>query len=179
MRRLLFPLILIAILIGAMFVLNQGMNKNVSKDHDDDDDQQQQTKTDTKPAAPVAASNAQDPLPAELTLGNPMGAKYHVTLGWVYDPPLLTHFQMLPQIVQQLKLWQSSHPDASLEVVDLDVPREDLSPVAASVPGLGLAVNGNSTFTIGGKPVDMGDNLGHGSVSPQNLITALNTVGAK
>jgi len=179
MRRSLFPLILIAILIGAMFVLNKGMSKNVSKEHDEDEEQQQQQKTPPKPATPGPSSAAEDPLPPELTLGNPATAKNHLTLGWQYDEALMAHSTMLPQIFQQLKLWQQGHPDSSLEIVNLDAPKSDLSPYASSVTGLGLALNGNSTFVVNGKPMDLGENLGHGSMSPQALIMALGTVGAK
>ena len=179
MRRSLFPLILLAILIGAMAVLNKGMSKNVSKEHDEDEEQQQQQKEAPKPRAPGQASAVEDPLPAELTLGNPTTAKNHLTLGWQYDEALLTHSTMLPQIFQQLKLWQQSHPDSSLEIVNLDAPKSELSPYASTVTGLGLALNGNSTFVVNGKPTDLGENLGHGSMNPQTLLMALGTVGAK
>lgn len=177
MRRF-FPVILIAILASVMFVLNQGMKKNVVADHDDDDDQQQQQQqTTNKPAPkPVTGASVSDPIPSEITVGNPATAKYRVTLGWTYDEGDAGHQEQAKQTVEAVRSWVTAHPDASLEVVNLDVPSQDLSPNAASVQSEGLAVNGNSTFNINGKPAQLSSNLGQGTLTTPGAMLALHSV---
>lgn len=176
MRRF-FPVILIAILASAMFVLNQGMKKNAVPDHDDDDDQQQQQQATDKPAPkPVTGPNVSDPIPSEITVGNPASAKYRVTLGWTYDEGDAGRQEQAQQTIEAVRSWVTAHPDASLEVVNLDVPSQDLSPNAASVQSEGLAVNGNSTFNIDGKSVQLSSNLGEGTLTAPGVVLALHSV---
>jgi hypothetical protein len=75
-----------------------------------------------------------------------------------------------------VRSWVTAHPDASLEVVNLDVPSQDLSPNAASVQSEGLAVNGNSTFNIDGKSVQLSSNLGEGTLTAPGVVLALHSV---
>lgn len=161
-----------------MYVLNQGMKKNAVPDKDDDDDQQQQQSTDKPaPKAPASAGNVADPLPSEITVGNPAQAKYHVTLGWSYDENAVAHQEEANRTVAALQGWARAHGNAvSLEIVNLDVPAQELSPYAASVQSQGLAVNGNPTFSVNGKQVQLSGNIGQGNMSLPSIMPVLNSV---
>ena len=81
----------------------------------------------------------------EQTINDPAKAKYKITVGWVYDEKTMTDPQPLLQALQVVqKVAQASGGTVSAEIVDLDLPSSEVSPSAASVAGLGVAVNGVS-----------------------------------
>lgn len=145
MKRLI-PLVIGLLLIAALILVNHSIGKNAKPDVDDDDAQTQSTqKTDAPKPAPATPSAPGSELTPELTVGNPATAKYKITVGWVYDETTMLNPQPLLQVIQVVqKAAQDSGGAASAEVVNLDVPAADVSPTAASVSGLGVAVNGTS-----------------------------------
>lgn len=173
MRRL-FPILLIAVLVGALYMVNQGISKNATKDHDDDDDQKQEQKSDKPAPKPVGETGVHDLIPAEITVGNPATAKYKVTFGWVYDENVVRDQAMVSQIMGSLQQWASAGGDkVYLEIVNLDMPAEDLSPAAAQVQGLGVTINGSSTVMVNGHPTDLSGNILQPNMNPPAVMSAI------
>jgi len=172
MRRL-FPIFLIAVLIGALYMVNQGISKNATKDHDEDEQQQEQ-KSDKPAPKSGGETGAHDMLPAEITIGNPATAKYKVTLGWVYDENVLHNQAMVGQLIGSLQQWAQAGGDkVYMEIVNLDMPAEDLSPAAAQVPGLGVTINGSSIVKVNGHSTDLSGNILSSNMNPPSLMSAI------
>jgi hypothetical protein len=145
MKRLI-PLFIGILLIGVLALVNHSISKTAKPDNDDDDSQAQTTtKTSPPKTVPVPPAALGSGLMPELTLNDPTKAKYKVTVGWVYDEKTMADPQPLMQAIQVVqKLAQASGGTISAEIVDLDLPASEVSPNAASVTGLGVAVNGVS-----------------------------------
>ena len=156
----------VLLLIAALALLNNGIGKNAQPDDDDDSGKQAQAKKAPPPPAP--ASGAQDAIPPEQTVGNSTTAKYHVTVGWVYDahnqaaPAALSHAL---DAVRQIALAHTN--TVAAEIVNLDVPAEARSPAARAVGTLGVTVNGS--------PLNgMTDNPGEGKTTDSAIAAGLN-----
>lgn len=138
------PIIGVVLLIIVLVLVNRGISKSAHPDDDDDAAPASQPAAPAKqtpPPAPVAGATTD--LPAETTVGDPSKAKYKITVGWVYDDANQANPQSLRDALQAVQqVVQSSGGTASAEIVDLDVPADDLSPLAGSVPGIGVALNG-------------------------------------
>lgn len=126
------------------------------------------------PAGP--SSDAQTPIgaksdapPDELTLGNPATAKTHVTIGYSIDETLQTNPKPLNDVITEAESWQKSHPTASVQVVDVDIPpSERTAPSSSSVP-VGVTVSGASSSKLTGNP-------GEGSVNTAAIGALLSKV---
>lgn len=172
MRRL-FPLLLIAVLVGALYMVNQGISKNATKDHDEDEQKQEQKTDKPAPKAP-GETGAHDLIPAEITIGNPATAKYKVMFGWVYDENVVRNQAMVGQMLGGLQQWAHAGGDkVYLEIVNLDMPAEDLSPAAAQVPGVGVTVNGSSTVNVNGHATDLSGNILSSKMYPPAVMSAI------
>jgi len=160
------PLLAILVLIGVLALLNKSINKNAGSD--------EEAPPPPAPAAKTAVRPASDPLPPEITLGNPATAQYKITMGWVYDsanqpdPTALT--QAIDAVKQRVTM---SNGKVSAEIVNLDAPLGELSPQAGSVTGLGVAVNGEAGATVGGKEIALAGNPGEGTVTAPNIGAVL------
>jgi hypothetical protein len=160
--RYILPVAIIAALIYSVNVLNKAMDRNAPASDDHDLASATGLYQAPKPAAPPAATPVADPVAPETTIGDPSRAKYKVTIGWAYDENQMNAPQSpITPVIGAATAWVNSHqPNASLEVVDLDVPKSALSPAAASVNTLGVAVNGKTTFKEGAAIVDLAGNPG-------------------
>lgn len=157
------PILGILVLIGLLALLNKGMNKNGARDNDD------------APAEPAAASprpatkittTAQDPLPSEITLGNAATAQYKVTVGWVYDRTNQPDPAVVAQAIDAVKQGvAASGGRLSAEIVNLDVPPDELSPQAQAVTELGVAISDGPRVSVEGKEIPLTGNPGEGAVS--------------
>lgn len=168
------PILGILVLIGLLALLNKGMNKNAARDNDD------------APAEPAAASprpaakittTAQDPLPSEITLGNAATAQYKVTMGWVYDRTNQPDPAALAQAIDAVKQGvAASGGRLSAEIVNLDVPPDELSPRAQAVTELGVAINDGPRVSVEGKEIPLTGNPGEGAVSAAAIKAALASI---
>lgn len=141
----------ILLLIVALVFLNRGISKTAPADHDHDE--QAASQTSKKPAAAPANApgSVADVVPPEITVNDPAKAKTRVDIGWVYDPETLPDPAALASQLQQVQEYVGpSNGAMSLEVVNLDVPAEDLSPAAQAVTQLGITVNGK--LVLSGNP---------------------------
>ncbi len=149
MRRFL-PILGVVILVMLLVLVNRGINRVAKPDTDDDDAAKSQQ---TSPAKPTAAGGSVPAAPSgpppEITVGSPATAKYRVTVGWVYDEANQANPQALQDALQTVQtIVQGSKGAASAEIVDVDLPTDVLSPSAAGVSGVGVAVNGQSVEDI-------------------------------
>ncbi len=144
-----FAIIGILLMVAALVFLNRGISKTAPSDHDEEQAASQASKKPTPPAnAPGAIV---DVVPPEITVNDPAKAKTRVDIGWVYDPETLPDPAALASQLQQVQEYVApSNGAMSLEVVDLDVPAEDLSPAAQAVTQLGITVNGR--LVLAGNP---------------------------
>ncbi len=160
------PLLAILVLIGVLAILNKNINKGVAGD--------EETPSPPAPAAKTATTPASDPLPPEITLGNPATAQYKITVGWIYDSATQPDSTALTQAIDAVKQRvTASGGKVSAEIVNLDVPADELSPQAASVTGLGVAVNGEAGAMVGAKEIALAGNPGEGAVTAPNIGTVL------
>ena len=168
------------VLIGALFFLNQGIKHNALTDEDETaQDQAAQVAAAAKPqsAASVSAVSGTYTLPAEQTVQDPSKAKTKITVGWVYDEVNQPHPEALNGVLDYLRhAADASSGSVSLEIVNLDAPKEELSGNAASVTDLGIAINGKSLFTVNGKTLDLSDNPGEGNATIPNIQNAIKTL---
>lgn len=150
MKRL-APIFAIFVLICVLALLSRIINPNGEE----------------KPTPPVPSASAAplpttDPIPAETSIGNPATAKYHILVGWVYNET----YQQDPASLQTalseiLKFAQSRSADVALEIVNLDVPAEDLSPAAQQVTQVGVTVDGKPVVNINSRTGhDIPENIG-------------------
>ncbi len=165
------PLFAILVLIGVLAVLNKNINKSAGSDED--------APPPPAPAAKTPVTPASDPLPPELTLGNPATAQYKVTVGWVYDSANQPDPTALTQAIDAVKQRvTASSGKVSAEIVNLDAPADELSPQAGAVTGLGVAVNGEAGATVGDKEIALAGNPGEGAVTAPNIRAMLETRAA-
>ncbi len=167
MKRL-TPLFAIIVMIAALAFITKSINKTGASDEDDN----------PPPPKPAATQThvtvASDPLPAEMTIGNPATAQYKVVMGWVYDDGNQASPDALTQSINAVKQWAMAQDGkASAEIVNLDVPASELSPAAASVPGLGVSAAGPGGGAAGGKEIALPGNPGEGEVTAAKIVTAL------
>jgi len=73
-------------------------------------------------------------------------------------------------------LANSSQGQVSFTAADLDIPADQLSPASKGIPGLGIYVNGKSTATMAGKPVDLSGNPGTGILVASKLGPYLSSI---
>ena len=131
----------VVILTAALVFLNQGMKKGAVLDHDEDE----------APAQSQKAATIIDPravLPAEETVGDPKTATHHIELGWVYANNYYRYPESLNVPMEAIHDYvQNSNGTVSAEIVDLDVPLEDRSPLARSVTDLGMKADGQILYS--------------------------------
>ena len=142
MKRLI-PVLGVAILIVLLVFVNKGISHTAHPDDDDDDTAQSTPQKTPKPALATPAPGQSPEIAPEISVGDPTKAKHKITVGWIYDETNQPNPQALAaalQAVQQAA--QASNGTLSAEIVDLDVPTSELSPLAPSVAGLGVAVDG-------------------------------------
>lgn len=151
------PILGILVLIGLLALLNKGMNKNAGRDNDD---------APPRPAAAKVTTTAQDPLPSEITLGDAATAQYKVTVGWVYDRTNQPDPAALAQVIDAVKQSvAASGGRLSAEIVNLDVPPDELSPQAQAVTELGVAINDGPRVSGERDEAPLTGNPGEGAVS--------------
>lgn len=130
------------VLIGALFVLNNGIHKNAQTDADEQQAAAAQEQQRQKAPAPVVKPKAAI-APPEEKIGNPAKAKYRITVGWTYDAANVAHPVILTQALDVVRNLAKAHPKTvSAVIADVDVPAKNRSPAARAVTGVGLAVNG-------------------------------------
>lgn len=168
------PIIAILVLVGMLALLTRTINKSAGSDED-----RPPPPAATKAPAPPALPSAADPLPPEITLGNPATAQDKVTMGWVYDSANQADPTALAQAIDAVKQRAAaSGGKVSAEIVNLDVPGDELSPQAQSVTGLGVAINGEAGAMVGDKEIALAGNPGEGSVTAANIGAALDGMPA-
>ncbi|MDQ2800221.1 MAG: hypothetical protein M3Y13_11335, partial [Armatimonadota bacterium] len=105
-------------------------------------------------------------LPPEETPGNPVTAKHHIEVGWIYDETNLKSPETLVVPLQTIRDFvKQQGGTVSAEIVDLDVPNEDRSPAARTVTDLGVRIDDAYSYT----------NNFSGQVVPQEEITEMLT----
>jgi hypothetical protein len=181
-----FIIVCIAALIGMLVVLNNGIS-NVAPPHFSERDAMYKAQAEAAAKAakehPVIAATTVSStqifqLPAEQSFSPTPNPKYKITVGWVYDGANQPHPEMVSQVISAVKqVADNSHGQISVEVVNLDVSKADLSPAAANVTSLGVEVNGSSTFTVNGRTIDLSDNPGEGATTVANTLAALKSIG--
>lgn len=164
------PILGILILVGMLALLNRNINKAGSGDGAPPPPDAAKKSTS---AAATPAVNAADPLPPEITLGS-LTAPTKITVGWVYDTANQPNPAALTAVIDAVKQRvNASNGALSAEIVNLDMPASELSPQAAAVTGLGVAVNGDAGATVGGKEIALAGNPGEGEVSAANVNAVL------
>jgi hypothetical protein len=151
MNRL-FLMIGVGIAIVALLFLSQGIKK-ASPTDEDLQKQAQEAAQKNAPPTPPAAPAAKAPLaagaqPSEEALGNPATAKYHISVGWVYDEANQAHPETLETPLQVVRdSVAKSQGKISAEIVNIDVPTEDRSPAGQKVTGLGVYIDGRTVIS--------------------------------
>jgi len=150
MNRL-FLMIGVGIAIVALLFLSQGIKKASPTDEDLQKQAQeaaQKNAPPTPPSAPPAkVPSASDAQPAEEALGDPASAKYHISVGWVYDDANQAHPETLEAPLQAVRDFVAkSQGKVSAEIVNLDVPAEDRSPAGQKVSELGVNIDGHEVI---------------------------------
>ena len=129
----------LAVLVGALVFLNQGVKKAAVPEHDEEAAAQAKK----APTTPVKADAV---LASEETVGDP-AAKHHITVGWIYTYATFSHPEGLAVPLQAVRdVVKNSGGIASAEIVNLDVPLEERSPAAQTVTDLGVSVDGKTLF---------------------------------
>lgn len=169
------PLLGILVLIGLLALLNKDMNKNAGRDNDDAPPDP--AAASPRPAATKITTTAQDPLPSEITLGNAATAQYKVTVGWVYDRTNQPDPAALAQAIDTVKQGvAASGGRLSAEIVNLDMPPDELSPQAQAVTELGVAINDGPRVSGERDMAPLTGNLGEGAVSAAAIKAALASI---
>lgn len=158
----------LVILVLALGLLTQGVRKAAPTEAQAQQDAQaaQQAKAKQNPPplpnppapkaspaeAPAAASGAAGP-PAEETVGDPVKARHHIEVGWIYEEGSAPNADKLNATLDEVRqLARKSGGSISAEIVDLDMPAEDRSPAAQGVTDLGVTVDGQTVSD--GNPAD-------------------------
>jgi len=102
-------------------------------------------------------------------VGNPATAKYKISAGWNYDPQMAANQENAGKIFGTLQNWAQSRSDVCLEIVDLDVPRSELSSNAGLVKSPGLSFNGSTIID----PSRFSTMLAAGPVSTGYIMSAI------
>lgn len=161
-------LILICLLAG----LNMWQSRSTPTGDDDDQQSQQQssnpaTQSANKPVANLTGDLVTSLLP-EQTIGNPATAKTRITIGYIFDTQTQAHPEAASTIVDSVRGWvQQQGNAASLQLVCLDLPPDQLTdPADAKVP-LGITIDGR-------QPPGFDKNPGEGSYTAQTVLKELN-----
>ena len=123
------------------------------------------------PAQPQSASAGSPniaPLPSELELG-PAKAATTVALGYTMDSQTASDSSKAQSIVAALTSWAHSHPNISVKIVSLDLPKDQLSDPSDQNLPLGLSFNGKSAAGLAVNP-------GEGNFNTASLTSALSNV---
>jgi len=127
-----------------------------------------------KPSGPPGAAAKFTAAPEDVVINNPATAKTRLELGWEYDPTVQAHPEQLQALISMLiRSAQASGGQVSFVAADLDLPKAELSPASKGIPGLGLYINGKSSATVQGKPVDLSGNPGTGNLTQTSLSPVL------
>jgi hypothetical protein len=166
MKRNVILCVLVIAAFGVLYALNQKMDAP-------------STPTAASPAAAApkksappakAVLDATDPVPPEITVGDPNMAKVRVSVGWDYDAVNEADKSALVDAVSALRdAAVKSNGAISLEIVDLDTPSTELSPAAAGVSAIGLTIQGPPADQAAGHTMDLTANLGEGDLTSKNL----------
>jgi hypothetical protein len=158
--------------IAGLILINHNLGSGVGAQPDDDDAPAQsssQPAKSTPPPPPPGGASSGQALTPELTIGNPKTAATRVTLGYTVDDNVAQHTSDAAQAISAAQSWAQSHPQASLQVVCVDIPpsmRDD--PTTANVP-VGLTVNGKP-------PAGPNGNIGPGGLTASAVVQDLSAV---
>lgn len=166
--------ILICLLVGVN--VWQSRSSNPSSDDDQQTSQQQpsqqspQQSASTDPADHPVANLTGDlvsSLVPEQTIGNPASATTRITIGYTFDTPTQVNPSKAAAIVDAVRDWvQKQGSAASLQIVCVDLPVNQLTnPADSSVP-LGITIDGR-------QPPGLGQNPGEGSYTAQTVLKDL------
>ncbi len=165
MKRL-APVIIVLVLIGALAYVNRGISKTAPPDHDDDAPPPAAKATPSPAAKTSPPSGADTLLQPEMTAGDWTAAKHKITVGWVYDDVNQHDPKALTDALGAVQQFVTErHGAVAAEIVDLDVPTADRSPVAQTIVNLGVQVDGRAVGPSG--------NPGESGVTAEALTQAL------
>jgi hypothetical protein len=169
------PFIVLPLLLVGLVLINRAQNAPQTPD------------APAKPATPPAAaapvtqtvSNGEGLAP-EVVVNSPASAATVIQVGWQYDPGVQVDPSRLKTLISMMtSMATSSRGKVALIAADIDLPKDQLSPMARAVPGLGVYINGKPSAMVDGKVVDLSGNPGSGNLTIQTIGPALESISSQ
>ncbi len=170
MKRSPIPVIVIVVvLLFGIAMLNKWQGSGQSSDSNSSQQQKPPAQSAAAPSPPIGPTAAGN-LPGELVIGNPSKAATRITVGYTYDDATMKNPDNLTHTVQGLQMaLRTAPPNVSLQLVCVDLPKDQLTnPAVANVP-LGVTINGK-------QPPALATNPGEGRAT---MNTIMQVVGSQ